>query len=152
MSSLPNDFTLDPTLARDCHDLGELCGHHLLLMDNSLVPWFILVPKTDITELCDLPDDIGDSLNTAMRQLSRHVREYFPVQKLNVAAIGNVVQQLHVHVVGRHQQDYCWPGVVWGESEKQPYNLEQISQIQLDLQVSLGNCLTGCRPEKGSIL
>ena len=142
MSSPPTDFALDLTLARDCHELGELHGHHLLLMDNALVPWFILVPKTDQTELCDLPDDLRDSLNAAIRQLSQHVREHFPVQKLNVAAIGNVVQQLHVHVVGRHRQDYAWPGVVWGRSEKRCYGLEQVSQIQDDLQVSLGDNFT----------
>ncbi|MBT8146814.1 MAG: HIT family protein [Gammaproteobacteria bacterium] len=106
-------------------------------MDNALLPWFILVPKTDIIELCDLPDEIGVSLSTAIRQLSHHLREQFPVEKLNVAAIGNVVKQLHVHIVGRHHQDYCWPGVVWGRPERKPYDPAQIDRIQNQLQEAL---------------
>jgi len=143
-TDIVTDFILDPTLARDCHDLGELHGHYLLLMDNALLPWFILVPKTEFTELCDLPADVSASLSSSVRQLSHHVRTKFPVEKLNVAAIGNVVRQLHVHVVGRHQQDFCWPGVVWGRTEKNPYQLELVEKIQADLRQELGDSFT-CR-------
>lgn len=150
MTSNSTDFTLDPTLARDCHMLGELQGHCLLLMDNALLPWFILVPRTDIIELCDLPDELSASLNTAIRQLSRHVREQFPVEKLNVAAIGNVVKQLHVHIVGRNRQDYCWPGVVWGRSEREPYSLGQVDKIQNELHESLKSSFICHPPRQGS--
>lgn len=145
MSSSITDFEIDPNLARDCHDVGDLNGHHLLLMDNTLVPWFILVPETAVSEICDLPDEVSDSLHTAIRQLCFHVRENWPIEKLNVAAIGNVVRQLHVHIVGRHRQDFCWPGVVWGRSEKMPYQHEQVDDIQAALLQSLGDSFT-CRP------
>lgn len=130
---------LDPTLARDCHRLGDFHGHCLLLMDNALLPWFILVPKTEIIELCDLPEELSSSLNMAVRQLCHHIRGQFPVDKLNVAAIGNVVRQLHVHIVGRHHQDFCWPGVVWGRKEKAPYELDRLERIQADLGRELGD-------------
>ena len=145
MSSISTGFILDPTLARDCFDMGDLQGNRLLLMDNALLPWFILVPKTAITELCDLPDHVSAPLDAAIRQLSFHVRKNWPIEKLNVAAIGNVVRQLHVHVVGRHHKDYCWPGVVWGRSEKTPYDLEQVEKIRLDLLQSLGDSFI-CHP------
>lgn len=148
VSSKITDFTLDPVLARDCHELGDLNGHHLLLMDNSLVPWFILVPETTVTELCDLPDHVSEPLNTAVRQLCLHVRENWPVEKLNVAAIGNVVRQLHIHIVGRHHEDYCWPGVVWGRSEKSPYRLDQVDDIQSALRQSLGGSFSGRPPHQ----
>jgi diadenosine tetraphosphate (Ap4A) HIT family hydrolase len=132
------DFTLDPTLARDCHLLGELRGSLLLLMDNALLPWFIVVPRTGEVELCDLDPAVAGPLQGAVRELSAWVREHWQVDKLNIAAIGNVVRQLHVHVVGRRQDDYCWPGVVWGRPEKQAYSREQVAQIQQAVQADFG--------------
>ncbi len=145
MSDNPAEFFLDPRLAADCYQLGTIDGLLVLLMDNALVPWFILVPQTTITELCDLPTPVYDSLNRLTNRLSQHVRESWSVEKLNVAAIGNMVRQLHVHVVGRHERDYCWPGVVWGRTEKQAYRPEQVEQIQNALSISLGVGFT-CLP------
>ncbi len=139
------EFVLATRLAADCHQLGKFDSHLVLLMDNALVPWFILVPQTSITELCDLPDSVQQSLNSLVNRLCLHIRERWQVEKLNVAAIGNVVKQLHVHVVGRQQQDYCWPGVVWGRTEKQAYRSEQVEVIQADLLRYLGDGFT-CHP------
>jgi diadenosine tetraphosphate (Ap4A) HIT family hydrolase len=138
MVDTDSDFKLDPNLARDCHQLGELHGQLLLLMDNALVPWFILVPKTAVTELCDLPGEARNSLDRAVDQVCRFLRQQRPVDKLNVAAIGNVVRQLHVHVIGRNRQDYCWPGVVWGRPEKEAYPAEQISYLRNELRSAWG--------------
>lgn len=135
---MQTEVTLDPTLARDCHLLGELQGSLLLLMDNALLPWFIVVPRTQEVELCDLDPAVADPLQGAVRDLAAWVREHWQVDKLNIAAIGNVVRQLHVHVVGRRQGDYCWPGVVWGRPEKQAYSREQVAQIQEAVRAAFG--------------
>lgn len=138
MSESDAPFELDPTLAGDCHLLGELNGQLLLLMDNTLVPWFIVVPRVEVTELCDLPEEAQRRLEKTVRQVSLYLRDSWQVDKLNVAAIGNVVRQLHVHVVGRNRQDYCWPGVVWGRPEKAAYTEQQVAGIRDSLDLAWG--------------
>ncbi len=123
-------FLLDKRLQQDCVELGDCRDCLLLLMNNSLVPWFILVPRTDIKELCQLPVDLRADVDRNIDELSRFVLSEFDITKLNVAAIGNVVSQLHIHVIGRHPGDYCWPGVVWGRDEKQPYTHLEITHIK----------------------
>ncbi len=130
------NFQLDQQLQQDCFVLGELQHSLLLLMNNALVPWFILVPKTDKTELYELPDNIQTGVLSEINSLSKFVKDEFCVDKLNVAAIGNVVKQLHIHVIGRRDDDYCWPGVVWGRPEKTPYNKEAIDHIIAKLKNS----------------
>jgi diadenosine tetraphosphate (Ap4A) HIT family hydrolase len=107
-------FSLHPNLAADCHVLGALELSQVLLHRNSLIPWLILVPEVEVTEVCDLSARERTALNAEIDTLSACLRDNFPVTKLNVAAIGNLVPQLHVHVIGRHENDPCWPGVVWG--------------------------------------
>ncbi len=133
---------LDPMLARDCLILGELKFSRLLLMNNALVPWFILLPHTDKTEIIDLPESEQASLLKEINLLSAFVRENFKISKLNIAAIGNIVSQLHVHVVGRDPSDYCWPNVVWGQSEGEPYALEQVKNIRAALAQQLGEAFS----------
>ena len=102
------NFQLDPQLQKDCIVLGELERSLLLLMNNALLPWFILVPKTDKTELYELADDVQAGVWAEINAVSKFVKDEFCIDKLNVAAIGNVVQQLHIHVIGRQHEDYCW--------------------------------------------
>jgi len=130
------NFQLDPQLQKDCIVLGELERSLLLLMNNALLPWFILVPKTDKTELYELAEDVQAGVWTEVNAVSKFVKDEFCIDKLNVAAIGNVVQQLHIHVIGRQHEDYCWPGVVWGRSEKTPYTKEAIKHIIAKLKNS----------------
>ena len=129
-------FQLDAQLQQDCLVLGELERSLLLLMNNALLPWFILVPKTDKTELYELADDVQADVWAEINTVSKFVKDEFCIDKLNVAAIGNVVQQLHIHVIGRQHDDYCWPGVVWGRSEKTPYTKEAIKHIIAKLKNS----------------
>ena len=135
---MKSDFVLDATLANDCHLLGELNDVLLLLMDNALVPWFILVPKTSVVELSDLSEPERRALYEAINLVSLLLRQNWPVEKLNVAAIGNVVRQLHVHVVGRREDDFCWPGVVWGRQERQAYTAGQVAEIRAQLKSAWG--------------
>lgn len=130
-------FSLDPRLAADCHILGEMGCCLVLLMNNSLVPWFILVPQRAATELCDLPPEDQLFVLGEVNLLYRFVRSNFNTDKVNVGAIGNVVDQLHIHVVGRRRDDFCWPGVVWGRKERQPYEVATVEALASALAAAL---------------
>ncbi len=125
-----SSFTLDPRLANDCLVLGEMKLCFLLLIKNALVPWFILVPRRTPTEIFELEREDQYALVEEINLLSDFVKGLPGVEKLNVAAIGNIVKQLHVHVIGRNSQDFCWPNTVWGRSEKTAYSEEEIRVIR----------------------
>ena len=137
-----HDFELDARLANDCYILGKLDISLLLLMNNSLVPWFILVPKTTKTEMTDLAQADQEALLKEINLLSNFVKTNFRISKLNIAAIGNIVSQLHVHIVGRNPSDYCWPNVVWGVDEKETYTDERVKEISALLAKQLGKHFT----------
>lgn len=128
-----SDFKLDPQLDKDCFVLGHLKTSRLLLLNNALVPWFILVPDTNATEIYELPHAQQLALLEEINLLSNYLKQNFATDKLNIAAIGNIVNQLHVHVVGRHVDDFCWPSVVWGADGKQAYSDEEVNTIQSQL-------------------
>jgi diadenosine tetraphosphate (Ap4A) HIT family hydrolase len=107
-------FALHPRLAADSHHLTSLALSELLLHRNAVLPWLILVPRVEHGELCDLERAQRAALDVEIDAACALLRREFPVSRLNVAAIGNVVPQLHVHVVGRHEGDACWPQPVWG--------------------------------------
>ncbi len=130
------DWRLDPRLQQDCHELGRLACASVLLMDNADYPWFILVPFTDRVELHELDADLREALWQAVIDLSRFVSRCFATDKINVAAIGNVVRQLHVHVVGRREDDPCWPGVVWGTRAGPAYTPQAVAAIRRQLQAA----------------
>ena len=106
-------FALHPLLARDCHQLGRLGRLRVLLHASSLVDWFILVPETEATELHEVEASLRAELLEGADRLARHLKAG-GADKINVAAIGNLVPQLHYHVVARRRDDPAWPGVVWG--------------------------------------
>ncbi|BAU93536.1 histidine triad protein [Methylorubrum populi] len=115
-------FSLDPRLAADTHPVGDLALCSVLLMDDARFPWLILVPRRpDLRELTDLaPEDASlafDEIRIAVGVVQALARP----DKVNVASLGNVVSQLHIHVVARFQSDPAWPGPVWGVGERKPY-------------------------------
>ncbi len=136
------DFELDSRLANDCIVLGELNSCLLLLMDNALLPWFILVPKTSQTEIIDLSPTEQLELQDAINVIGLFVKSNFSVSKLNIAAIGNIVSQLHIHIVGRDPSDFCWPNVVWGRTERERYTEQKIAEVVDALKKQIGNKLT----------
>lgn len=107
-------FVLHPQLAADCFVLGQRGPIHVLLHRTAQFPWLLLVPETPETELHRLPAVLRQALHALADQLGQRLIDEFMCQKLNVAAIGNVVPQLHLHVVGRRCDDPLWPRVVWG--------------------------------------
>jgi len=136
---------IDARLKEDTIQLGFLNGQTLLLMNNSLAPWFIILPNTSEKELFKLPESERRVLEKNINILSEFIVNNFDVEKLNVATIGNVVSQMHIHVVGRHRNDFCWPGVVWGRTDKVAYGDLELTSI-LTLAVNkLGDSFTSCR-------
>ena len=135
------DFRLDPRLAADCLVLGEMPLSLLLLMNNSLVPWFILVPRREATELYRLAMEDQLLLLDEVNHVSQFVQQSFGAEKLNVAAIGNIVQQLHIHIVGRNSSDFRWPGVVWGAEERRAYTEKEVEAILAGLRKGLQKSL-----------
>ncbi len=133
-----NDFTLDSRLQSDCHILGRLDNTLLLLMNNSLAPWFILVPMVEVTEFHQMESDAQLLELGHINLLSIYLKDEFSVDKVNVAAIGNIVRQLHIHVVGRSEQDYCWPNVVWGAEGRKAYSSSEVQAITASVQERLG--------------
>lgn len=115
-------FELHPQLRADCHELGRLSLCHVLLHRSAAIPWFILVPETPspVTEWHELRDATRRALEAEALSVSRFLKVRLAADKVNIAAIGNIVPQLHVHVVGRRRDDPCWPGVVWGRVPPEP--------------------------------
>ncbi len=112
-----NDFALNPTLAADCHALGRWQGLHVLLHRDAHVRWFILVPETAATEWHELSVALRERLSEASSAISSMLKAELACDKVNIAAIGNLVPQFHFHVIGRRRSDPYWPGVVWGRVE-----------------------------------
>jgi len=112
------DFELHPTLAADSHLIIE--NEHLMLrlIDDSRFPWVIIVPKIPgISELHALPDDVYGETVTLAKRLGTLMKNAFRADRINTAAIGNMVPQLHVHVVARLNSDPAWPKPIWGFGE-----------------------------------
>ncbi|MFZ5662904.1 MAG: HIT domain-containing protein [Pseudomonadota bacterium] len=108
-------WTLHPQLAADTHAVASWPLCELLLMDDAQYPWLILVPRVDgARELIDLAPSDRHRLLDEIARASRLLRALFAPDKLNVAALGNVVPQLHVHVIARFRDDAAWPRPVWG--------------------------------------
>lgn len=112
--------TLHPQLAADFHHLHAIDGCHVLLRRNALIPWYIIVPETEVSELDRLPDKQRQQVHALSDRVARFIRREHGSQRVNVAAIGNLVPQLHLHVIGRSPDDPCWPGVVWGQLPEGP--------------------------------
>ena len=131
-------FTLAAPLRAESHVLGRLPLCQVLLVNKAEVPWFILVPETAVIELCDLSATEQTRLQGEINQLARWVRAQFAVTKLNIAAIGNIVPQLHIHIIGRHSDDAWWPGVAWGQHSAHRYAPARVAEIALLLAQDLG--------------
>ncbi len=124
-------------LRKDCLILGRFELSQLLLMNDSNYPWFILVPdRDDITEIYQLSNSDRDQLWQESCQLSRLLMQRFEGDKLNVAAIGNLVSQLHLHHVVRYRSDLAWPAPVWGKSKAVAYHEDELNRLmdKLSLQ------------------
>ena len=125
---------LHPQLRKDCIQLGEFTLCSLLLLNDANYPWFILLPnRTGITEIHQLPKVDQQQLMAESMFFSQCLEQVFHADKLNIAALGNVVPQLHIHHIARFTTDACWPAPVWGAISAIPYNEEQLNIIKKQL-------------------
>ena len=122
-----NTWHLHPQLADDTAPVIELPLCEVRLMDDANHPWLVLVPRVaNSVELVDLNPEQRQQLIVEIDQASRTLQTLFKPHKLNVAALGNLVPQLHVHVIARYTDDIAWPRPVWGMAAARPYAPEQL--------------------------
>ncbi len=123
-------FSLHPQLDKDCIELGNFDLCRLLLMNDSNYPWFILVPeREDKRELFELDDDDLQLYMKESNFLAQILKHYFYADKINIAALGNVVPQLHIHHIARYEDDLSWPAPVWGAQPAVAYSEEQLNKV-----------------------
>ncbi len=112
------EWSLHPQLESDTTTVGDLALSRLLAINDATYPWLILVPRrAGVSELIDLAPDDAARLTQEIAAVSRALKDITGCDKLNVAAIGNVVPQLHVHIIARRKDDPLWPKPVWGLHE-----------------------------------
>lgn len=117
-------FELDPRLEADTLPLADLPLCRALLMNDARYPWVVLVPRRDsVSEVFELSQDEQAQLWRETIALGTAMKEIFHGDKLNIATLGNVVNQLHIHLVVRYTDDACWPAPVWGNGSPEPYEL-----------------------------
>jgi diadenosine tetraphosphate (Ap4A) HIT family hydrolase len=119
---MSDGFALDARLAGDTLVVGDLPLSRVLLMRDARYPWLVLVPrKADRVEVSDLEADDQARLWQEAGLAGAALRSVAPCEKLNIGALGNIVRQLHVHVVARNAGDASWPGPVWGFGHAEAY-------------------------------
>jgi diadenosine tetraphosphate (Ap4A) HIT family hydrolase len=129
------DWTLHPQLAADTAPLGDLPLSRVMVMNDANYPWLILVPrKADVTEIIDLDDAEQTQLMRETTQAARALREVTACHKLNIAALGNMVPQLHVHVIARFRHDAAWPKPVWGVVPTRAYERAALERFAISLR------------------
>lgn len=117
------DFSLHPQLAADTIFVTKLELSHVLLMNDNTYPWAVLVPEREgLREIHDLSDEDSKQLTREYRQVSNAMQRLFGADKMNIAALGNMVPQLHIHVIARFKNDPAWPGPIWGVKPMKPYS------------------------------
>jgi diadenosine tetraphosphate (Ap4A) HIT family hydrolase len=125
-------FQLHPQLEKDCIAIGKLQLSRLLLMNDSQFPWFILVPEIEgITEIYQLSKQQQCLLIEESSMLAEQINRLYKADKINIAAIGNVIPQLHVHHVVRYCTDKAWPAPVWGKFPAVPYTEQELVELGL---------------------
>ena len=130
--------TLHPQLANDCLLLGKFTLSHLLLMRDANYPWCILVPDREgIAEIYQLSEADQQQLLRESSQLSLAMEAAFSPDKLNIAALGNVVPQLHIHHIARYRTDASWPAPVWGRVAVKPYSEGELVSVVQSLKSEL---------------
>ena len=131
---------LDPRLADDTAPVIDLTLCDVRLMDDANHPWLVLVPRVaGATEIIDLEPEQRARLTQEIDAAARALKALFKPHKLNVAALGNLVPQLHVHVIARYTDDIAWPRPVWGAANARPYAPEDLVERVAALRAALAS-------------
>ena len=130
---------INSQLLSDCHQIISTENILILLHKNASLPWFILVPYSDeqeYRELFELPAEIRNEIDSLSDKISRYLVDTFNAYKINIAAIGNIVEQLHLHIIARYEGDVCWPNPVWGNlTDTKEYEANTLQKIVSDVTV-----------------
>lgn len=122
------DFLLDPRLATDSAFIADGPLSQMRLMDDTRYPWLVLVPRVKgVSEWLELDGGQQRLLLAEINRAGQLIRSQPGVEKLNIGALGNIVRQLHVHLVGRHDGDAAWPGPVWGHGSAVRHAPDQLT-------------------------
>ena len=121
-----SEFELDGRIARDSDLIATLDLCQLRIQNDSRWPWLVMVPqRADMTEIFELSEADQAHLAAEVNQVAAALKEITGATKLNVGALGNIVRQLHVHVIARFEGDANWPGPIWGYGSAEPYDSEK---------------------------
>ncbi|BDX02955.1 MAG: HIT domain-containing protein [Marinomonas sp.] len=135
-------FELNPVLSRDSILVGHFSLCQLRLINDANFPWFILVPqRNDISEIYQLVEEDRLQLLAESCLLAEVLHDAFSATKLNIAALGNQVPQLHLHHIVRYKTDLCWPGPIWGKVDAISYKDEELAEILQKVQSLLSDDL-----------
>src|SRR5678816_2054705 len=131
-------FALDQRLAADTHRVGDLALSRVLLFDDARFPWLVLVPRqSGLRDLIDLAHDDQHQLLDEINRCAHVLHALDRPDKLNIAALGNVVAQLHVHVIARFESDAAWPRPVWNVGERAPFAADALQRRLGTLRAAL---------------
>jgi diadenosine tetraphosphate (Ap4A) HIT family hydrolase len=133
------DFVLDKQLKADSAAIGRLMLCEVCLLDDSRYPWLVLVPRRrELVEIFDLTTDERALLMEEVTKAAQALKSITECYKLNVAALGNQVRQLHIHVIARFKNDAAWPAPVWGKGARVPYQVKAREDLIVKLRQALG--------------
>jgi diadenosine tetraphosphate (Ap4A) HIT family hydrolase len=130
LANVPAPWSLHPQLARDTAAIGDLALSRVLVVNDANWPWLLLVPRClGACEIIDLDEVERAQLMTEIACAGRALKEVTACEKLNVAALGNVVPQLHVHVIARRSGDAGWPKPIWGAAPPIPHEPRELDRF-----------------------
>lgn len=123
-------WSLHSRLKEDTIDIGDLPLSRVLVIKDAHYPWLLLVPRRqEIVEIIDLTEVEQAQLMTEISRVARALKEITKCEKLNIAALGNVVPQLHVHIIARRSSDAAWPRPVWGVMQPLAHDAEEVQRF-----------------------
>jgi diadenosine tetraphosphate (Ap4A) HIT family hydrolase len=123
-------WSLHPQLKKDTIDIGDLPLSKVLVIRDANFPWLLLVPRRpEVVEIIDLAEVEQAQLMTEVSRAARALKEITKCDKLNIAALGNMVPQLHVHVIARRTSDVAWPRPVWGVAPAVPHDAAEVQHF-----------------------
>jgi diadenosine tetraphosphate (Ap4A) HIT family hydrolase len=128
-------FQLDERLQNDTVELGSIGINKILLANDSQYPWIILVPQIEnVSELYHLNAEQQQETLQTISFIGQKMEEHFKADKMNIANIGNIVKQLHIHIVARFEKDLAWPAPIWGKAPMKRYEKSELEELCSTLQ------------------
>ncbi len=136
-------FQVHPQLQQDSIELARFNLSQLRLINDSQYPWFILLPKiANVTEIHHLSEENQQLLQQESSFLGKKLSQIYKADKMNIASIGNIVPQLHIHHIVRYKNDIAWPAPVWGKFDAIPYTVQQLEKLKYRIKDLLEACLS----------